>query len=118
MTAPPVTPRTAWASPWAMVIAFFMLLGDTAIVCVAMPAMMRGLGADYTQVLWVNSAYLLTYAIPLLITGRLGDKFGPRTLYLSGLVVFTLTSLWCELGRASCRDKGAQELGGGATERR
>src|SRR5699024_12287198 len=60
-------------------------------------AMMRGLGAGYTQVLWVNSAYLLTYAIPLPIPGRLGDKFGPRTVYLSGLVVFTLTSLWCAL---------------------
>lgn len=89
--------RAAWASLWAMVIGFFMILVDTTIVSVAMPAMMRGLGADYTQVLWVNSAYLLTYAIPLLITGRLGDKFGPRTLYLAGLVVFTLTSLWCAL---------------------
>jgi len=97
MTPPPVPSRTAWASLWAMVIGFFMILVDTTIVSVAMPAMMRGLGADYTQVLWVNSAYLLTYAIPLLITGRLGDKFGPRTLYLSGLVVFTLTSLWCAL---------------------
>lgn len=97
MTRGDITPRQAWASLWAMVIGFFMILVDTTIVSVAMPAMMAGLEADYTQVLWVNSAYLLTYAIPLLITGRLGDKYGPRTLYLSGLTVFTLTSLWAAL---------------------
>src|SRR5699024_9892092 len=101
MTPPPVTSRTAWASLWAMVIGFFMILVDTTIVSVAMPAMMRGLGADYTQVLWVSSAYLLTYAIPLLLTGPLGDKFGPRTVYLSGRGLFALTSSWCALAGSS-----------------
>lgn len=93
----PVPLRTAWASLWAMVIGFFMIMVDVTIISVAMPAMMEGLHADYTQALWVSSAYLLTYAVPLLITGRLGDKYGPRTLYLSGLALFTLTSLWCGL---------------------
>src|SRR5690625_13053 len=93
----PVPLRTAWASLWALVIGFFMIMVDVTIISVAMPAMMEGLHADYTQALWVSSAYLLTYAVPLLITGRLGDKYGPRTLYLSGLALFTLTSLWCGL---------------------
>ena len=44
-------------------------------------------------VVWVTSAYLLAYAVPMLITGRLGD----RVMYLAGLVVFTLSSLWCGL---------------------
>jgi EmrB/QacA subfamily drug resistance transporter len=58
---------------------------------------MEGLGADINSVIWVTSAYLLAYAVPLLITGRLGDRFGPKKLYLLGLVVFTLASLWCGL---------------------
>jgi EmrB/QacA subfamily drug resistance transporter len=79
------------------VIGFFMILIDTTIVSVANPRIMEGLNADINSVIWVTSAYLLAYAVPLLITGRLGDRFGPKKLYLSGLVLFTLASLWCGL---------------------
>lgn len=86
-----------WAALWALCLGFFMLLVDTTIVSVAIPAMMTGLGASINQILWVTSAYLLAYAVPLLITGRLGDRFGPKTLYQTGLVIFTLASAWCGL---------------------
>ena len=87
----------AWRSLWAMVVGFFMILVDSTIVTVATPTIMRELGADVTSVVWVTSAYLLAYAVPLLITGRLGDRFGPKLVYLIGLVVFTLASLGCGL---------------------
>jgi len=80
-----------------MLVGFFMILVDATIVAVANPSIMAELGADYDTVIWVTSAYLLAYAVPLLITGRLGDRFGPKRLYLTGLVVFTLASLWCGL---------------------
>ena len=86
-----------WPALWSLVIGFFMILIDTTIVSVANPSIMEGLNADINSVIWVTSAYLLAYAVPLLITGRLGDRFGPKKLYLSGLVVFTLASLWCGL---------------------
>ncbi len=84
-----------WPALWALVMGFFMILVDTTIVTIANPAILRDLDTDLTSVIWVTSAYLLAYAAPLLITGRLGDRFGPRQVYLTGLVVFTIASLWC-----------------------
>ena len=100
MSAPEtdVTPDVnPWPALWAMVIGFFMILVDTTIVSIATPAMRDALDTDYNSVIWVTSAYLLAYAVPLLITGRLGDRLGPKNVYLFGLTLFTLASLWCGL---------------------
>jgi EmrB/QacA subfamily drug resistance transporter len=80
-----------------MLVGFFMILVDATIVAVANPSIMEKLGASYDSVIWVTSAYLLAYAVPLLVAGRLGDRFGPKNLYLIGLAVFTGASLWCGL---------------------
>lgn len=86
-----------WPALWALLIGFFMILVDTTIVSVANPAILRHFSTDLTSVMWVTSAYLLAYAVPLLISGRLGDRFGPKRVYLTGLVLFTLASLACGL---------------------
>ncbi|HEX7355964.1 MAG TPA: DHA2 family efflux MFS transporter permease subunit [Mycobacteriales bacterium] len=86
-----------WPAMWALCLGFFMILVDSTIVSVATPAIMKSLDAGVNEVVWVTSAYLLAYAVPLLITGRLGDRFGPKNVYLAGLTVFTLSSLWCGL---------------------
>src|SRR5205823_12005378 len=86
-----------WHALWAMLFGFFMILVDSTIVAVANKRVMEALATDYDGVIWVTSAYLLAYAVPLLVAGRLGDRFGPKKLYLLGLTVFTAASLWCGL---------------------
>ncbi len=94
-SAPPAV--RPWPALFALCLGFFMILVDTTIVTVATPAIIEDLDAEVNDVVWVTSAYLLAYAVPVLITGRLGDRFGPRRIYLIGLAVFTLASLWCGL---------------------
>ncbi|MFF7977231.1 DHA2 family efflux MFS transporter permease subunit [Streptomyces sp. NPDC007905] len=87
--------RNPWPALGALLVGFSLISLDMSVVAVANPAIMAGLKASVSEVIWVTSAYLLTYAAPLLFTGRLGDRFGPKNVYLVGLVVFTLASLWC-----------------------
>ena len=89
--------KDPWPALWALVLGFFMIMIDTTIVSVATPAIIEDLHAEVNSVVWVTSAYLLAYAVPVLITGRLGDRLGQKQVYLGGLVVFTLASLWCGL---------------------
>lgn len=98
--APTAEGKRPWPALWALVIGFFMILVDTTIVSVANPAIKAALDPDtanFDNVIWVTSSYLLAYAVPLLITGRLGDRFGPKRIYLIGLAVFTAASLACGL---------------------
>ncbi len=95
--AAPSTQKDPWPALWALVLGFFMIMVDTTIVTVATPAIIEDLHAEVNSVVWVTSAYLLAYAVPVLITGRLGDRFGPKNLYLVGLTIFTLASLACGL---------------------
>src|SRR5258705_5653762 len=92
---PPLAGENPWNALWAMLVGFFMILVDATIVAVANPSIMDKLGASYDSVIWVTSAYLLAYAVPLLVAGRLGDRYGPKNLYLLGLTVFAAASLWC-----------------------
>ncbi|QGU01828.1 Multidrug resistance protein stp [Corynebacterium kalinowskii] len=92
-----MTQTNPWKALTALCTGFFMILLDQTIVAVATPALQAELGADLGSVVWVTSIYLLAYAVPLLVTGRLGDRFGQRNMYVAGMVVFTLSSLACGL---------------------
>jgi EmrB/QacA subfamily drug resistance transporter len=93
----------ARTNPWLVLVVlttgFFMILLDTTIVNVAIPAMSAGLNTTLDQILWVLNAYILVYAVLLITAGRLGDLFGQRTLFAIGLFVFTLASALCGLSQ-------------------
>jgi EmrB/QacA subfamily drug resistance transporter len=75
----------------------FMIMLDSNIVAVSLPAIARNLNAAFTDIEWVVSAYVLTFAALLMPAGALADRFGRRRLLLIGLTVFTLASLLCGL---------------------
>ncbi len=74
-------------------LGLFMTLLDITIVNIAIPDLVTDLNATLETVLWVGSAYSLTYTVLLITAGRLGDIYGPRRLFLIGLTVFTMASL-------------------------
>src|SRR5664279_3034859 len=74
-------------------LGLFMTLLDITIVNIAIPDLVTDLDATLETVLWVGSAYSLTYTVLLITAGRLGDIHGPRRLFLLGLSVFTAASL-------------------------
>jgi EmrB/QacA subfamily drug resistance transporter len=88
-------------NPWAILITlslgFFMTLLDLTIVNIAIPSMIDELDASLDEILWVINAYVLVLAVLLITAGRLGDLRGQRTLFVAGIVVFTLASLACGL---------------------
>ena len=96
------------SSPWpalgALCLGFFMILVDTTIV---VGGDARRSSRTYARtacndVIWVTSAYLLAYAVPVLITGRLGDRLRPEERSTSAAsTVFTLASLGCGLTHAA-----------------
>lgn len=80
-----------------MLVGRFMILVDSTVVVVANPSIMASLHTNYNAVIWVTSAYLLAFAVPLLVAGRLGDRFGQKDLYVLGLAIFVCASAWCGL---------------------
>jgi EmrB/QacA subfamily drug resistance transporter len=90
-------------SPWLALITlclgFFMILLDTTIVNIAIPNMIDKLGASLDEILWIINAYILIFAVLLITAGRLGDLYGPKRLFIIGLIVFTLASAACGLAQ-------------------
>lgn len=93
--APPIPENRAWKALGALSVGLFLTLLDQSLVAVALPRIREELGASLNQAVWVSAIYLLTFAVPLLITGRLGDRFGQRNVYLAGMAVFTIAALAC-----------------------
>ncbi|GCE49915.1 EmrB/QacA subfamily drug resistance transporter [Thermosporothrix hazakensis] len=70
---------------------------DTSIVNIALPTIITDLHASFAQAQWVVLSYMLVVTSLIVGIGRLSDLFGKKRLYLIGLALFSLTSLFCGL---------------------
>src|SRR5438067_3525691 len=68
---------------------------DATVVGIALPAIGRDFHTRLATLQWVVAAYTLTLAGLLLVAGALGDRYGRRTVFLTGVVWFALASLLC-----------------------
>jgi EmrB/QacA subfamily drug resistance transporter len=88
------------AKRWVLVAAIVgssMAFIDGTVVNVALPAIQRDLLATAAEVQWVVESYALLLASLLLVGGALGDRFGRRKIFASGIVIFALASIGCAL---------------------
>jgi len=101
-----------WLALYVLCAGSLMIVLDTTIVNVALPSIQNDLGFSETSLAWVVNAYLLTFGGFLLLGGRLGDLYGHRRLFLSGLSLFTLASLACGLSTSQGFLVGARAVQG------
>lgn len=79
----------------ATILGSSMVFIDGTVVNVALPALQSNLNATVIDVQWVVEAYALFLAALLLTGGSLGDHFGRRRIYIIGVTLFALASIWC-----------------------
>lgn len=92
-----------------------MIVLDTTIVTVALPTLITDLHISGAAATWMMNAYMIPYGSCLILAGQLGDRYGCRRLFLSGIALFTLASLACGLAGTQTillLARGAQGLGG------
>ena len=78
-------------------LAVALIIVDSTIVNVAIPAVVDDLGISSTEVQWVQEAYTLVFASLLLLFGSLGDRFGRRRMLVLGVVLFAGSSVLAAL---------------------
>src|SRR5438270_13963504 len=87
--------RRRWMTLAAVCLAQLMIVLDTTIVNVALPAIQHDLHFSQGNLTWVINAFLVTFGSFLLLAGRLGDLLGRKRVFLAGVVLFTAASALC-----------------------
>jgi MFS family permease len=96
----PVDSSRRWWVLAIVVAAQFMFGVDAFIVNVAIPTIAVELHASAAQIEAVIAIYLIAYATLVVTGGRLGDIYGTKTVFIAGVLGFTVASLWCGLAQS------------------
>ena len=86
-------PRHLGLALFVIAAAQLMIILDATIVNVALPQMQRALGFSGSGLEWIVTAYSLAFGSLLLLGGRLGDLYGRRRIFMTGVAVFSIGSL-------------------------
>ncbi|MBV7411213.1 MFS transporter [Dermabacteraceae bacterium TAE3-ERU27] len=94
--APQADPRR-WKALGVLALSLSLIVLDGSIVSVALPDIISDLKLSITNAQWVNSLYAVIFSALLLLSGRLGDRFGRRTMLIIGIFLFVGSSMWAGL---------------------
>ncbi len=86
-----------WSVFFMVAVGVFLSTMDSSMINVALPSIMRSFGTTLPQTEWVVLMYLLTITVSLLFWGRIADRVGKGSIYLLGMLVFTIGSMACFL---------------------
>lgn len=90
-------PSPLWLVLVATALPMFMATLDNLVMTNALPVLHEEFGASVEELQWFMNAYTLAFASTILMAVALGDRFGRRTVFLIGIVVFTLSSAFAAL---------------------
>ncbi|HSX34469.1 MAG TPA: MFS transporter [Candidatus Saccharimonadales bacterium] len=93
--------RSHWVILTLLALAQFMVVLDSSIVNVALPAMQRAFSLSPANLQWIVTAYTLAFGGFLLLGGRAADLYGRRKVFLAGVTVFAIASLLDGLAQSS-----------------
>ncbi|KWB12295.1 disulfide bond formation protein DsbA [Burkholderia cepacia] len=109
--------KRRWIALYVLCSGVLMIVLDTTVVNIALPAIKVDLEFSDASLVWVVNAYTLTFGGCILLSGRLGDLYGHRRIFLAGLTLFTAASVACGIAQ-SCEllivARAAQGGGGAA----
>jgi len=88
------SPRTRWFGLLFVSLGISLIIVDSTIINVSIPAIIEDLGITSTQVQGVQESYTLVFAALLLVFGSLADRFGRRRMMIIGMAVFTVASVF------------------------
>jgi EmrB/QacA subfamily drug resistance transporter len=112
MTSTTTDDRTRWLALYVLCAGVLMIVLDVTIVNVALPTIQDDLGFSQSNLAWVVNAYLIAFGGLLLLAGRVGDLIGQRRMFLIGLTIFTLSSLFCATAQSQGMLIGARFVQG------
>lgn len=84
-----------------ILFSYFLILMDNSIIFTSTVKIAQSLHMDKASLSWVSNAYTITFGGFLLLAGRLGDLLGRKRIFLSGLVLFGISSLCIGLAQNS-----------------
>jgi EmrB/QacA subfamily drug resistance transporter len=93
-TATGAANKQRWTALALLCTAQFLVIMDTSIIGVALPAIKEALGYSHAGLQWIFNAYVILFGGLLLLGGRLADLYGPRRVFLWGFAVLALASLF------------------------